>query len=85
MQWRSALQHTGRFVWHIPRNLAILLVRIYQHTLHYVIGLQCRFHPTCSQYYILAVRKYGFVYGSLKGAWRILRCNPFCKGGEDYP
>ena len=34
---------------------------------------------------ILAVQKYGFVYGTLKGIWRILRCNPFCKGGEDFP
>ncbi|MDO4424240.1 MAG: membrane protein insertion efficiency factor YidD [Planctomycetia bacterium] len=74
-----------KFVWHIPRNFAIFLVRIYQHTLHYVIGLQCRFYPTCSEYYILSVRKYGFIYGTLKGMWRILRCNPFCKGGEDFP
>ena len=73
------------FVWHIPANVAIFLVRIYQWTLSPIIGRQCRFYPTCSNYYILAVRKYGFCWGSLKGAWRILRCNPFCKGGEDFP
>jgi len=43
----------------------------------------CRFHPTCSQYSIEAIDKYGPIKGSLKAAWRILRCNPFNKGGND--
>ena len=80
-----ALKAIFLFIWHIPANLAIFMVRIYQKTLSPFIGQQCRFYPTCSNYYILAVRKYGFCWGSLKGAWRILRCNPFCKGGEDFP
>ncbi|MDO5580414.1 MAG: membrane protein insertion efficiency factor YidD [Planctomycetia bacterium] len=68
-----------------PSFWAILLVRIYQKTISPMIGPCCRFTPSCSQYYILAVQKYGFIRGSLKGIWRILRCNPFCKGGEDPP
>lgn len=72
-------------VWHLPRNFAIGMVRVYQFTLSPFIGRDCRFHPTCSNYYILAVRKYGFWWGSCKGAYRILRCNPLCDGGEDFP
>lgn len=43
----------------------------------------CKFHPTCSQYTYEAIEKYGVLKGSLLGAWRILRCNPFTKGGND--
>ncbi len=72
-------------IWRLPANGAIFLVRVYQKTLSRFIGRSCRFHPTCSHYYIQAVEKYGFCWGTLKGAWRILRCNPFCKGGDDPP
>ena len=43
----------------------------------------CRFTPTCSQYTVEAIQKYGALKGGLMGAWRILRCNPLCKGGYD--
>lgn len=63
------------------------LVRLYQMTLSPLIyalfGRVCRFEPSCSQYFIDAVRKYGPWKGSLKGIWRICRCNPFCEGGHD--
>ena len=45
----------------------------------------CRFSPTCSEYAILAIEKYGVVKGGLKAVWRILRCNPFSRGGVDMP
>lgn len=60
-------------------------VRLYQIFLSPIFGRQCRFQPTCSHYYIGAVQKYGPVRGSLKGLWRICRCNPFCQGGFDPP
>jgi len=44
----------------------------------------CRFHPSCSEYAGDALRKYGPVRGSLKAAWRILRCNHWSHGGVDY-
>lgn len=44
----------------------------------------CRYHPTCSRYAGDALRKYGPLRGSLKAAWRILRCNPWSRGGVDY-
>jgi len=63
----------------------IACVRIYQLTLSPLVGRQCRFQPTCSHYMIGAVEKYGVLRGVPRGLWRILRCNPLCKGGHDPP
>jgi len=49
-----------------------------------VCSSACKFHPSCSQYAADAVRKYGPARGSLKAAWRTLRCNPWSRGGVDY-
>lgn len=61
------------------------MVRLYQMTLSPLLGGHCRYWPTCSQYFIDAVRKYGPLRGSLKGIWRILRCNPWGGRGYDPP
>ena len=81
----SIFKAAGLFVWRLPGMILIFLVRIYQLTLSPIVGRQCRFQPTCSNYTIQAIKKYGAVRGSLKGFWRICRCNPFCKGGFDPP
>jgi uncharacterized protein len=65
--------------------LLIGMVRLYQLTLSPIFGRQCRFHPTCSQYFIEAVRKYGAFSGLVRGIGRILRCHPFHPGGYDPP
>jgi putative membrane protein insertion efficiency factor len=65
--------------------LLIGLVHVYQWTLSPLIGRQCRFEPTCSAYFILAVRKYGAIRGAYKGLLRIGRCHPFHPGGYDPP
>ena len=44
----------------------------------------CKYHPSCSQYAIDALRKHGLVKGSFKAGWRLLRCNPWSHGGVDY-
>lgn len=75
----------ARFLWNIPSEFLIFLVRIYQWTLSPLIGRQCRFQPTCSHYYIGAVRKYGAIRGSWKGLVRIIRCNPWGGSGYDPP
>ncbi|MCD4825965.1 MAG: membrane protein insertion efficiency factor YidD [Phycisphaerae bacterium] len=67
----------------LPRRTLILIVRLYQQTLSHYIGRHCRFCPTCSQYFIEAVEKYGAIRGGLMGLRRICRCNPFSKGGFD--
>lgn len=69
----------------LPGWLLIVAVRCYQMTLSPVIGRQCRFTPSCSHYFILAVKKYGAVFGAARGIWRICRCQPFCRGGHDPP
>jgi hypothetical protein len=45
----------------------------------------CKYHPTCSEYMKLSLRKYGLIRGMGKGIWRILRCNPWSDGGIDLP
>jgi putative membrane protein insertion efficiency factor len=45
----------------------------------------CKYHPSCSEYSSLAYREFGLVRGTLKTAWRLLRCNPWGRGGVDYP
>jgi len=45
----------------------------------------CKYHPSCSAYAAGALRKHGLLLGSLKTAWRLLRCNPWSHGGVDYP
>jgi putative component of membrane protein insertase Oxa1/YidC/SpoIIIJ protein YidD len=45
----------------------------------------CKYHPSCSAYSRLAYREFGFVGGTLKTAWRLARCNPWSRGGVDYP
>ncbi|MEC7108914.1 MAG: membrane protein insertion efficiency factor YidD [Planctomycetota bacterium] len=67
------------------RRLAILAVRFYQRAISPWLGANCRFHPSCSQYTIEAIEKYGVLRGILKGAYRILRCNPWNPGGDDPP
>ncbi|HSP71970.1 MAG TPA: membrane protein insertion efficiency factor YidD [Gaiellaceae bacterium] len=44
----------------------------------------CKYHPSCSQYASDALHKYGLFKGTAKAVWRILRCNPWSKGGVDY-
>jgi putative membrane protein insertion efficiency factor len=65
------------------KRLIIALVRCYQYTLSPFLGPCCRFVPSCSEYFILAVEKRGALRGVLLGLWRLLRCNPFCRGGCD--
>ena len=69
----------------LPSRILIGMVRLYQIFLSPLIGQQCRFHPTCSSYFIQAVQKHGAIKGSLKGAGRICRCHPFNPGGYDPP
>jgi len=61
----------------------IALIRLYQVFLSPFFGRNCRFLPTCSEYAIEAIHRKGAIVGALMAAWRILRCNPFCKGGYD--
>lgn len=72
-------------IWHLPRRCLIAAARVYQWTLSPFVGRQCRFEPTCSNYFIEAVHKYGAVSGTYLGILRIARCHPFHPGGYDPP
>ncbi|QSX07374.1 membrane protein insertion efficiency factor YidD [Sedimentibacter sp. zth1] len=64
-------------------KILIKIIRIYQ-KLSFSTGIRhCRFYPTCSQYFVEALQKYGIIKGSYLGIKRILRCNPYCEGGYD--
>ena len=75
----------------LPRRAVGALIKLYQKTLspdhgplrgYYPFGA-CKYHPTCSEYGYQAVMKFGVIRGLPKAIWRILRCNPWSRGGYD--
>lgn len=58
-------------------------LRFYKRAISPNLPPSCRFMPTCSEYAYESVEKYGILKGGRLATWRILRCNPFCKGGWD--
>jgi putative membrane protein insertion efficiency factor len=78
------LSELPRTIWNLPRLLLLLLIRLYQETLSKGVPANtCRFHPTCSHYGYQAIYKYGALKGGWLATWRVLRCNPFNRGGYD--
>ena len=65
------------------KKFAVFLILGYKKLISPLLPPACRFYPTCSEYAIEALREYGFFKGGAMAVWRILRCNPFCKGGYD--
>ncbi|QWD14317.1 membrane protein insertion efficiency factor YidD [Polynucleobacter paneuropaeus] len=67
-----------------PLNaLAIKLLRLYQISLSPYFGAQCKYFPSCSQYACDCFKHYGFFKSARLSVWRILRCNPWSRGGHD--
>ena len=62
------------------KYIMIRMIRFYQKYLSPLKSTKCPYYPTCSQYGLEAIQKYGAVKGGLLALWRILRCNPFFKG-----
>ena len=65
------------------RLVAEILIRLYQWTLRPLLGPACRFHPSCSEYALEAIRRFGVLRGSWLGIRRIGRCHPWNPGGYD--
>ena len=65
------------------KRILIAIVRGYKKFISPLLPPSCRFTPTCSEYAMEAISKHGAIKGSMLAIWRILRCNPFCKGGYD--
>lgn len=65
------------------RKILIILIKGYQKLISPLLGKNCRFYPTCSQYAIMALEKHGLLRGGFMAVKRILKCNPFHPGGYD--
>jgi uncharacterized protein len=66
------------------RSIAIAPIRLYQRALSPALPSRCKYHPSCSQYAVEAVRTYGILRGIVLAGWRLLRCNPWSHGGVDF-
>jgi len=67
----------------VLREVLILPIRLYQKVVSPLLPRSCKYHPSCSQYAIDALRTFGPVRGTVLAVWRLLRCNPFSLGGYD--
>ena len=74
-----------RLLFGLPGRMLIVAARLYQLLISPLLGPRCRFHPTCSSYFIESVRKYGAIRGGWRGLRRICRCHPWNPGGYDPP
>lgn len=66
------------------RRPILAAIRWYQRWISPLFPPTCRFYPSCSQYAYDAIGKYGLLKGGALAGWRLLRCNPYNKGGFDY-
>ncbi|MGL4850239.1 MAG: membrane protein insertion efficiency factor YidD [Clostridium sp.] len=65
------------------KKIVITLIKFYRTRISPMYSPCCKYRPTCSEYALQAVEKYGAIKGSFMAIWRILRCNPLSKGGYD--
>ena len=65
------------------RAVAVVPIRIYQRLVSPFFGQRCRYYPSCSEYAVQAVRRFGILRGLVLAGWRLLRCNPWSHGGFD--
>jgi len=66
------------------RAVATAPIRLYQLVISPLMPARCKYHPSCSQYALDAIRHYGILRGVVLAAWRLLRCNPWSHGGVDF-
>jgi putative membrane protein insertion efficiency factor len=66
------------------RGILVAPIRLYQRAISPALPSRCKYHPSCSEYAVQAVRRYGLVRGVVLAGWRLLRCNPWSHGGVDF-
>lgn len=71
------------YIINMPKKILINFINFYQKYISVYTPKTCKYYPTCSEYTKQAVDKYGIIKGSILGIIRILKCNPFSKGGID--
>ena len=67
----------------LPRRLFVLPIRLYQLLISPMFGERCKYYPSCSQYALQAIGRFGILRGLVLAGWRLLRCNPWSRGGFD--
>lgn len=67
----------------VLKGMLIIPIKFYKKFISANLPPRCRYYPSCSTYAIEAIKKHGAVKGAILAAWRILRCNPFSRGGVD--
>jgi uncharacterized protein len=67
------------------RHVVALPIHAYRVFVSPLLGQRCKYHPSCSRYALDALREFGVVRGLVLAGWRLLRCNPWSRGGVDYP
>lgn len=68
-----------------PRNIAVAILKVYRRVISPLYGQVCRYYPSCSLYTLRAIQYHGALWGIGLGAVRIVKCNPFSRGGIDDP
>ena len=68
----------------LPRTIVVAPLRFYQRAISPGLPQRCKYFPSCSEYAVTAIRRFGILRGLVLAAWRLLRCNPWSHGGVDY-
>ncbi len=79
----SGLARGARVVVRAPARFVVLMIRAYQRYLSPMRPPTCKYYPSCSQYAVIALQRHGLLRGTALAAWRLLRCNPWSRGGVD--
>ena len=79
----NAVARVAHVVVRLPARLVLLLLRGYQRYWSPMRPATCKYYPSCSQYAVVAIGRHGLLRGSVLAAWRLLRCNPWSRGGVD--
>lgn len=77
------MKHTLQFLWLLPRNTCVVILRVYRAVISPLYGDVCRYYPSCSAYALGAIQQHGVVKGVWLGSRRIARCHPWAEGGVD--
>jgi putative membrane protein insertion efficiency factor len=67
----------------LVRKLLVAPIRAYQRLISPLFGSRCRYYPSCSEYAVQAIERFGILRGLVLAGWRLLRCNPWSAGGLD--
>jgi putative membrane protein insertion efficiency factor len=67
----------------LARQVVLLPLRAYQRAFSPLLGARCRYYPSCSEYAAQAIERFGILRGLVLAGWRLLRCNPWSRGGLD--